>query len=53
MEIKGYSALWKAIIRPPRHQYRLEDMGPTDFNIDGMKIHRTDLVLKNQFGHNL
>lgn len=38
MEIKGYSALWKAIIRPPRLVYDIKDMGPTDFVIDNLRI---------------
>jgi hypothetical protein len=47
MEIKGYSALWKAVIRPPRYAYRLEDMGPLDFVIDNIRVQRTDLELTN------
>jgi hypothetical protein len=53
MEIKGYSALWKAVIRPPRHPYLLEDLGPIDFVIDNIRIQRTDLVLTNQFGNKI
>jgi hypothetical protein len=30
----GYSSLWKAIIRPPRHKYHLEDLGPQKFILD-------------------
>jgi hypothetical protein len=47
MEIKGYSALWKAVIRPPRAAYKMEDMGPVDFVLDHMKVHRTDIELQN------
>jgi len=53
MEIKGYSALWRAVIRPPRHAYRLEDLGPLDFVIDNIRVQRTDLELTNQFGHKI
>jgi hypothetical protein len=47
MEIKGYSTLWKAIIRPPRFQYDVSDLGPKEFILDTMKVVRTDLELTN------
>ena len=53
MEIKGYSSLWKAVVRPPRAQYDIKDMGPQDFLIDTLRIKRTDIELKNQFGFTL
>jgi pimeloyl-ACP methyl ester carboxylesterase len=53
MEFKGYSSLWKAVIRPPRYTYSPEDLGPADFVLDRTRILRTDLELKNQFGHTL
>ena len=28
MEFKGYSSLWKAVIRPPRYTYEITDLGP-------------------------
>ena len=31
MEFTGYSALWKAIIRPPRAIYSSDDLGPKKF----------------------
>lgn len=31
MEFAGYSTLWKAIIRPPRAEYTIEDLGPVKF----------------------
>ena len=49
----GYSALWKAVIRPPRSIYRMEDMGPVDFELDKIQVHRTDLELVNKFGHKI
>jgi pimeloyl-ACP methyl ester carboxylesterase len=53
MEIKGYSTLWKAIIRPPRMQYDVTDLGPDKIVVDTMLVQRTDIELKNQFGHTL
>jgi hypothetical protein len=47
MEIKGYSSLWKAVIRPPRAEYDLNDMGPSDFLLETVRIKRTDIELKN------
>ena len=47
MEIKGYSSLWKAVIRPPRAEYDLKDMGPSDFLLETVRIKRTDIELKN------
>jgi pimeloyl-ACP methyl ester carboxylesterase len=47
MEIKGYSTLWQAIIRPPRFQYDLKDLGPQEFYLETIKVVRTDLELKN------
>jgi hypothetical protein len=38
MEFKGYSTLWKAIIRPPRAEYDIKDMGPTNLYISGMHV---------------
>ena len=53
MEIKGYSSLWKAIIRPPKAHYEVTDLGPNDFIIDNLRLIRTDIELTNQFGHTL
>jgi hypothetical protein len=47
MEFKGYSSLWKAVIRPPRAQYDVSDMGPADFMIDTLRIKRTDMEIEN------
>ena len=30
----GYEELWKAIIRPPRDEYSLNDLGPNLFSIE-------------------
>lgn len=37
MEFKGYSSLWKAIVRPPRLTYEMSDMGPDTFIINNTK----------------
>lgn len=49
MEIKGYSDLWKAIIRPPRdNEYDDEDLGPKKFVLKGRQYKRTDIDLVNE-----
>jgi len=51
MEIKGYSDLWKAIIRPPRQDdYSEGDLGPEEFQLKGRKFKRTNLELENERG---
>jgi len=50
--MNGYSALWKAVVRPPRAEYETKDLGPQKFlirNADGdtSKVQRTDFTLKN------
>eukprot|EP00344_Euplotes_crassus_P002808 CAMPEP_0197004600 /NCGR_PEP_ID=MMETSP1380-20130617/23854_1 /TAXON_ID=5936 /ORGANISM="Euplotes crassus, Strain CT5" /LENGTH=387 /DNA_ID=CAMNT_0042423445 /DNA_START=27 /DNA_END=1191 /DNA_ORIENTATION=+ len=48
MEIKGYSDLWKAIIRPPRNDdYDDAELGPPEFQIKGRRFKRTDVDLVN------
>ena len=53
MEFTGYNTLWKAIIRPPKCEYEVSDLGPAEFVIDHMKIKRTDMQIKNHAGLNL
>lgn len=53
MKFEGYSTLWKAVIRPPRFEYELSDMGPEEFTIKRMRIKRTDLEIKSSKGHTL
>jgi len=31
MEAIGYNNLWRAIIRPPRAEYDMDDLGPSKF----------------------
>eukprot|EP00743_Colponemidia_sp_Colp-15_P008023 GILK01008690.1.p1 GENE.GILK01008690.1~~GILK01008690.1.p1 ORF type:complete len:572 (+),score=85.85 GILK01008690.1:62-1717(+) len=49
----GYAELWKAIIRPPREEYDVADLGPEEFMIEGRHYCRTDLTLKNPRGLNI
>lgn len=56
--MNGYTAIWQAIIRPPRADYKTEDMGPQKFLIrnaegESFKVQRTDLTLKNARGSNI
>lgn len=49
----GYSDLWRAIIRPPRAEYKNRDLGPKRFCINNggiFKVQRTDFKLTNARG---
>jgi len=48
-----YDDLWKAIIRPPREEYELADLGPTEFTVKDIKGARTDFELINPRKHKL
>jgi hypothetical protein len=55
MSFAGYSALWKAIVRPPRANYETSDLGPEKFIVHGSdkqpyKVQRTDFTITNQRG---
>lgn len=50
MEFKGYSSLWKAVIRPPRFDYDQEDLGPSTFIMNSTKYVRNDIELNNSKG---
>lgn len=51
MEIKGYSDLWKSIIRPPRDdEYIDSNLGSEFFSIKGRQYQRTDLDIVNERG---
>jgi hypothetical protein len=34
-EMIGYNNLWRAIVRPPRAEYELSDLGPEKFMVTG------------------
>lgn len=53
MKFEGYSTLWKAVIRPPRFEYDLSDMGPDEFVMKRMRIKRTDIEIKSSKGFTL
>ena len=46
----GFEILKHSIIRPPRHMYNLDDLGPEAFNFGGLAVTRTDLALVNARG---
>jgi len=46
----GYESLVKAIIRPPRAQYTLSDLGPSRFSISRREFQRKDFQIKNDRG---
>lgn len=47
---KGYEELWRAIIRPPREIYDINELGPNEFSIDNRSFKRTDLQVTNPKG---
>ena len=54
-DLIGYNNLWRAIVRPPRAEYDVSDLGPEKFIIQGAnggsyKVQRTDFTLVNQRG---
>ena len=46
----GYDLLWKSIIRPPKEQYRITDLGPTQFYMEGVNYTRTDFTVISSTG---
>ena len=50
---EGYAALCNAIIRPPRAEYDIRELGPTVFQISGSCFQRTDFQLVNPRGFTL
>ncbi len=47
---EGYAALCNAIIRPPRAEYDVGELGPKLFQISGSRFQRTDFELVNARG---
>ena len=43
-----YEALVNAIIRPPRAEYEIRDLGPSIFTISGRRFCRKDFSIKNE-----
>ena len=50
---KGYQELWKAVIRPPRAEYNLEDLGPKKFLVGKFRGFREDLIITNNRNQDL
>lgn len=51
--MEAYSQMWKAIIRPPRAKYDASDLGPSEINMYGMHIVRSDFELTGHRNHKL
>jgi hypothetical protein len=51
MELNSYSSLWKAVIRPPRAEYTLKDLGPNEVMVaEGCRVARSDFTVRNKRG---
>lgn len=48
-----YGTLWKMIIRPPRAQYSVSELGPSKFRLGTSAFERKDLQLINDRGQRL
>jgi len=49
----GYADLVNAIIRPPRAEYGLDELGPLTFQLRGRRYERSDFQLRNDRGLSL
>lgn len=49
----GHSEIWKAIIRPPRDDYKIEHLGPSKFMIGDKLYQRRDFFIYNSKGEKL
>lgn len=48
-----YEEAWKAVVRPYRDVYKLEQLGPAKFSMKGNRCRRMDVDLRNVDGHTL
>ena len=48
-----YDDIWKAMIRPPRDDYNMSQLGKDHFTVEGKHFQRTDLSLINKRGLHL
>jgi hypothetical protein len=46
----AYGSLLDYLLKPPRSEYKLEDLGPVNFKLGGHKFERVDLQLSNPRG---
>jgi len=51
--VRSYKELVNSIIRPPREEYTMEDLGEKKFQIRAKNYYRKDINLINPQGHNL
>jgi len=42
---KSYDMLWQAIIRPPRMEYTMNDLGPSIFYVNNKMVEREDFQI--------
>eukprot|EP00440_Ansanella_granifera_P076225 gb/GFBE01082719.1/.p1 GENE.gb/GFBE01082719.1/~~gb/GFBE01082719.1/.p1 ORF type:complete len:377 (+),score=41.56 gb/GFBE01082719.1/:1-1131(+) len=47
---EGYADVVNAIVRPPRAEYTIDDLGPAEFAFAGHPFRRTDLQVRNSRG---
>jgi pimeloyl-ACP methyl ester carboxylesterase len=47
---EAYKKAWKAIVKPLRIEYSLDDLGPKQFNVNQSLIKRTDFTIQNKHG---
>jgi len=50
---EAYEEAWKAVIRPYRDVYKVEQLGPNKFCMKGQNCRRVDVELRNVDGHTL
>ena len=50
LRLGSYDELVKAIIRPPRAEYEIEELGPAHFEFAGVAFERDDIELRNSRG---
>jgi cephalosporin-C deacetylase-like acetyl esterase len=51
--MEAYASMWRAIIRPPRANYEIQDLGPIQFNIGHMNVVRTDIEITGFRNHKM
>ena len=50
---KGFDMAVRSMLRPPRQQYRIDQLGPRHFYFGGRRFYRECIVLENDKGHSL
>jgi len=49
--VNSYEDAWKAVIMPPRQEYTLSNLGPTEFHVRNNRIQRLDFKIQNRRGY--